>query len=47
MEETIEILDNLIKKYRMFSSNVHIVDFIEKVEELKKENTDSVKQVLK
>lgn len=37
MEETIQILDDLIKKYRMFSTNVQIVDFIEKVEELKED----------
>lgn len=35
MEDTIQILDNLIKKYRMFNSNIHIVDFVEKIEELK------------
>ncbi|MBI4651143.1 hypothetical protein HY745_07655 [Candidatus Desantisbacteria bacterium] len=46
MEETIQILDNLIKKYRMFSSNIHIADFVEKIEELK-DNIDQKELSLK
>ncbi len=37
MEQALKLLDNIIKKYRMFNSNIHIVDFVAKVEELKKD----------